>query len=153
MFDILCMLLYLSCLGFYVFFLFSSRRRHTRCELVTGVQTWALPILQGLILLKHGICTFGDTAREAYDLMIEFVSMAEAYLAKGRKTVFKPGARLPKAVAKAGDVLPILRGLLSIPTGEDGEFRRWVFDLRATRSEESRVGKELVSTCRFRCST
>src|SRR3546814_6495598 len=26
------------------FFLFSSRRRHTRCALVTGVQTCALPI-------------------------------------------------------------------------------------------------------------
>src|SRR3546814_8007659 len=26
-------------------FLFSSRRRHTRCALVTGVQTCALPIL------------------------------------------------------------------------------------------------------------
>src|SRR3546814_8221668 len=26
------------------FFFFSSRRRHTRCALVTGVQTWALPI-------------------------------------------------------------------------------------------------------------
>src|SRR3546814_17400988 len=28
----------------YVFFFFSSRRRHTRCALVTGVQTCALPI-------------------------------------------------------------------------------------------------------------
>src|SRR3546814_9412930 len=27
-----------------MFFLFSSRRRHTRCALVTGVQTCALPI-------------------------------------------------------------------------------------------------------------
>src|SRR3546814_1237601 len=27
------------------FFFFSSRRRHTRCALVTGVQTCALPIL------------------------------------------------------------------------------------------------------------
>src|SRR3546814_15418352 len=27
-----------------LFFSFSSRRRHTRCALVTGVQTWALPI-------------------------------------------------------------------------------------------------------------
>src|SRR3546814_1004352 len=26
-------------------FFFSGRRRHTRCALVTGVQTWALPIL------------------------------------------------------------------------------------------------------------
>src|SRR3546814_8958439 len=28
-------------------FFFSSRRRHTRCALVTGVQTCALPILPG----------------------------------------------------------------------------------------------------------
>src|SRR3546814_18449641 len=30
---------------FFCFFFFSSRRRHTRCALVTGVQTCALPIL------------------------------------------------------------------------------------------------------------
>src|SRR3546814_10638515 len=44
----LCLLYYLRvCLSdYYVFicFLFSSRRRHTRCALVTGVQTCALPI-------------------------------------------------------------------------------------------------------------
>src|SRR3546814_10039744 len=33
---------------FCVFF-FSSRRRHTRCALVTGVQTCALPILTGFV--------------------------------------------------------------------------------------------------------
>src|SRR3546814_10576511 len=31
----------------YVVFFFSSRRRHTRCALVTGVQTCALPISGG----------------------------------------------------------------------------------------------------------
>src|SRR3546814_10366261 len=30
--------------NFFVEFFFSSRRRHTRCALVTGVQTCALPI-------------------------------------------------------------------------------------------------------------
>src|SRR3546814_5201780 len=35
---VLCCSLYFSC------FFFSSRRRHTRCALVTGVQTCALPI-------------------------------------------------------------------------------------------------------------
>src|SRR3546814_19000114 len=30
--------------SFFTFFFFSSRRRHTRCALVTGVQTCALPI-------------------------------------------------------------------------------------------------------------
>src|SRR3546814_18203609 len=31
-----------------MFFFFSSRRRHTRCALVTGVQTCALPICENL---------------------------------------------------------------------------------------------------------
>src|SRR3546814_5992225 len=31
---------------FWVCFFFSSRRRHTRCALVTGVQTCALPIFE-----------------------------------------------------------------------------------------------------------
>src|SRR3546814_3676953 len=35
-------------LEFYIYiFFFSSRRRHTRCALVTGVQTCALPIFAG----------------------------------------------------------------------------------------------------------
>src|SRR3546814_7004895 len=34
----------------YFSFFFSSRRRHTRCALVTGVQTCALPILPDKIL-------------------------------------------------------------------------------------------------------
>src|SRR3546814_2322118 len=42
----------------YDFFFFSSRRRHTRCALVTGVQTCALPISlrrapDGLYPLHH----------------------------------------------------------------------------------------------------
>src|SRR3546814_6642570 len=36
----------------YVFF-FSSRRRHTRCALVTGVQTCALPICRDAIIDQH----------------------------------------------------------------------------------------------------
>src|SRR3546814_9411821 len=38
------------CLGFF----FSSRRRHTRCALVTGVQTCALPIFPESALLHYG---------------------------------------------------------------------------------------------------
>src|SRR3546814_9749178 len=38
LFVVFC-LLFIGC-----FFFFSSRRRHTRCALVTGVQTCALPI-------------------------------------------------------------------------------------------------------------
>src|SRR3546814_12318793 len=42
------LMLVFICLIAYLFFFFSSRRRHTRCALVTGVQTCALPIYPGL---------------------------------------------------------------------------------------------------------
>src|SRR3546814_3043482 len=35
------------------FFFFSSRRRHTRCALVPGVQTFALPILLALLIQQR----------------------------------------------------------------------------------------------------
>src|SRR3546814_7425578 len=45
-------MLCVGCLYFvYVCFFFSSRRRHTRCALVTGVQTCALPIYRLLLRL------------------------------------------------------------------------------------------------------
>src|SRR3546814_20052905 len=43
--DDIC-LVCLYTLFYCFFFFFSSRRRHTRCALVTGVQTCALPILR-----------------------------------------------------------------------------------------------------------
>src|SRR3546814_1939552 len=46
-------------------FIFSSRRRHTRCALVTGVQTCALPIY------AHGVTlTLADGTRLAAPLLI-----------------------------------------------------------------------------------
>src|SRR3546814_18582489 len=37
----------------FCFFFFSSRRRHTRCALVTGVQTCALPIFRLVLMTGH----------------------------------------------------------------------------------------------------
>src|SRR5215469_4572549 len=53
--------------------------------------------VEGLVLLQHGIFTFGDTARESYDRMIEMVTRAEERLAKGRKTL--ASVRLPEKLA------------------------------------------------------
>src|SRR3546814_4373163 len=47
-------------------FVFSSRRRHTRCALVTGVQTGALPIWL-VTLGERGIKTLEDFADLASD--------------------------------------------------------------------------------------
>src|SRR6185295_5041173 len=69
--------------------------------------------VEGLILAKHGIFTFGADAREAYERMIAQVSRAETRLARGRRNVFAPGA-LPKATAAAADIAPIVRGACAV---------------------------------------
>ncbi len=89
------------------------------------------PGVEGLVLLKHGIFTFGDTAQEAYQRMIVAVSLAEEQLSRRRKTVFA-AARLPAAVAGTAEVAPILRGACAIadPSGS-GVFKRLILEFRS----------------------
>lgn len=50
------------------------------------------PNVEGLWLAQHGLFTFAQTARGSYELMIEFVTMAEDYLAARGITVQTPEA-------------------------------------------------------------
>ena len=89
------------------------------------------PDVEGLILHKHGIFTFAENAKEAYERMIAHVSRAEARLAKGRRNVFASAA-LPKAVATAAEVAPIIRGAVAVkPAEAGGEPKRFVLDFRS----------------------
>jgi rhamnose utilization protein RhaD (predicted bifunctional aldolase and dehydrogenase)/NAD(P)-dependent dehydrogenase (short-subunit alcohol dehydrogenase family) len=91
----------------------------------------AKPDVEGLILHKHGIFTFGADAREAYERMIQHVSRAEARLAKGRRNVFAAAA-LP-AAASAAEVAPILRGAVAVkPAEAGGELKRFILDFRTS---------------------
>jgi rhamnose utilization protein RhaD (predicted bifunctional aldolase and dehydrogenase)/NAD(P)-dependent dehydrogenase (short-subunit alcohol dehydrogenase family) len=91
----------------------------------------AAPEVDGLILLKHGIFTFGADAREAYERMVALVTLAEARLARGRKAVFAP-APVPTPLAAPGDVAPILRGAVSLKDGKaEGAWRRLVLEFRS----------------------
>ena len=90
------------------------------------------PDVEGLILHKHGIFTFGKDARQAYERMIEKVSKAEARLAKGRRNVFAARA-LPdsKGIASAAEIAPIVRGACAVlPASPDGEPKRFVLTFR-----------------------
>ena len=81
--------------------------------------------------LKHGIFTFAETAREAYERMIEAVSLVERRLERGRKPVFVP-ATLPKRLARLADVAPVLRGACSLGDKESGVRRPFVLEFRST---------------------
>src|SRR3546814_13836186 len=95
-----------SCLS--INFLFSSRILHTRCALVTGVQTCALPIVQHLLP-----SSFLELDAQLVALDVDDGAIAEFEV------------EYPLAHAEGGAVI---------------------------RSEDRRVGKECVSTCRARWS-
>ena len=87
----------------------------------------ANPAVEGLVLLRHGLVTFGDDARQSYHRMIDLVSLAEARLAK---KVFRAAA-LPDAVAPVAAVAPILRGLAAEPVDPDERtFQQFILDFR-----------------------
>jgi rhamnose utilization protein RhaD (predicted bifunctional aldolase and dehydrogenase)/NAD(P)-dependent dehydrogenase (short-subunit alcohol dehydrogenase family) len=92
----------------------------------------ANPGLEGLILHKHGIFTFGESAREAYERMIALVTRAEDHLRRNRKAVFAAAARL-QAIAPIEDIAPILRGACSLKDERiEGAWRRLILDFRVS---------------------
>ncbi|PZF85581.1 bifunctional aldolase/short-chain dehydrogenase [Jiangella anatolica] len=57
------------------------------------------PDTRGIVLMNHGIVTFGDTARESYDRMIDLVSVAEAAIAP-REPLPAPAPPLPRGPSR-----------------------------------------------------
>ncbi|MEM9544192.1 MAG: bifunctional aldolase/short-chain dehydrogenase [Cyanobacteria bacterium P01_E01_bin.42] len=54
----------------------------------------------GMVLMNHGIFSFGETARESYEKMIELVSLAEDYIAKQGAKVASVAVEIePKSLA------------------------------------------------------
>ena len=87
--------------------------------------------VEGLILHKHGIFTFGADAREAYERMIAHVTRAEERLRRGRKAVFVT-AQLPQQAARLADVAPIVRGACSLKDDKtEGAYKRFILEFRA----------------------
>ncbi|MGH6725380.1 MAG: bifunctional aldolase/short-chain dehydrogenase [Pseudolabrys sp.] len=106
------------------------------------------PKTEGLILDKHGIFTFGADAREAYERMIEMVTLAEQRLAKGRAT-FAAASPAPRLPALA-DIAPILRGACTLRDADgEGAHRRPVLEFRTGEAILSYVnGKEVARYAR-----
>ena len=79
------------------------------------------PKVKGLVLISHGLFTFGNTAKESYDRHIEAVQQAEDFIASyGKKKLSPINAKITSA---AGEMLssigPCLRGLFSEETGQN----------------------------------
>ena len=55
------------------------------------------------MLDKHGIFTFGETAKQAYDRMIHYVTLAEDHVRRNGRPPFTPAA-LPKTLATPAEI-------------------------------------------------
>ena len=64
------------------------------------------PEARGIVLERHGLVTFGETAREAYESTADLVRQAEGYIARRRRSV----ASTPATSLEDG-TLPVGRGL------------------------------------------
>ena len=94
--------------------------------------------VNGLILHKHGIFTFGDSAEQAYERMIEMVSLAEAALRRGRRAVFASAPSLSSTASVGGngggllrlaEAAPIVRGACALKVAS-GAHRRLILEFR-----------------------
>src|SRR3546814_2690070 len=111
-----------------IFCFFSSRRRHTRCALVTGVQTCALPICGRQT--KEPALQGGRAMRDKQKTTMNRRNFLGAVGGMSTAVAATAAGTFDSTEAQAYD------------PGEEG--------LKSRRSDERRVGKEGVSTGRSR---
>src|SRR3546814_13571169 len=118
-------------------FFFSSRRRHTRCALVTGVQTCALPIL---VEIDHG-----KGIETRYGHLSKILVKPNQRVKRGQvvalmgSTGRSTGSHLHYEVRIDG------RAVNPIPFIQTADYLT-ALQAKSVGPEESRVGKECVST-------
>src|SRR3546814_18466995 len=119
----------------------SSRRRHTRCALVTGVQTCALPICRGGEQLIFANSDLLKARVRNYKRMQE------------RRIVFKFGILHETPSSKLADIASTVTTIIkqqALVRFDRAHFAAIGESAYEFRSEERRVGKEGGSTCRSR---
>jgi len=113
----------------------------------------ANPRAKAMVWRRHGIVTWGGTARDSYETMIELVTRAEEFVAKRAKPRLsvKQPTDLATAEQRLRRVAPVLRGLLAQPTGDpDRPFLRVILQPLLTREVldfvDSDRGREVALT-------
>ncbi len=101
----------------------------------------ARPDAPGMILLKHGIFTWSDDPREAYENMIAAIDRAEKRIAQGKPRPFGTAStsRSGRTLASVADIAPILRGAIALPGTAEGQPRRFIL--------EHRVNDDVLDFC------
>src|SRR5262249_34947079 len=83
------------------------------------------PSVEGLVLVKHGIFTFGDTARQSYERMIEWVDSAERLIAQSKRINFHRLRVLPQSDSHSVAIAAnLVRGHCFLPGPSQGNGKQ-----------------------------
>jgi rhamnose utilization protein RhaD (predicted bifunctional aldolase and dehydrogenase)/NAD(P)-dependent dehydrogenase (short-subunit alcohol dehydrogenase family) len=76
--------------------------------------------LRAIVVLHHGLITWGGDPKAAYDATVEMVGRAQAYLRAASRRLFPTGAptTVETAQRRYAKIAPLIRGLLS-PASDD----------------------------------
>src|SRR3546814_3108759 len=119
-------------------FFFSSRRRHTRCALVTGVQTCALPIYTPLLMQLAD--SEAMLALETFTALREHGQPVEMYVFPGElHNKWQPAHRLAVYTRNIDWFDFWLRGYVDPDPSKSEQYERWRA-LRALVDEEPATG-------------
>lgn len=77
------------------------------------------PSVQAVVLMQHGLITWGETGQQSYAKTIELTSKAEAYLRQQERNPLKSthSTSLSEAEKRFTEIAPAVRGLLAKATG------------------------------------
>jgi rhamnulose-1-phosphate aldolase/alcohol dehydrogenase len=93
------------------------RRPGFRLAKEVALAVRAKPDAQGVVLMNHGLITWGESAEEAYERHIALVTRAEDFTSNRARPVFEPAAHAPlpesQRRAVAARIAPVLRGSTS----------------------------------------
>lgn len=102
--------------------------------------------VEGLVLLNHGLFSFGGDARTAYERMIVGVDRAEAFVGRMQQERSRTHVQVPVSVerarAAAARLAPMLRRALAEPEDSDRGFRRWILEWRADEEGLSLLARD-----------
>jgi rhamnose utilization protein RhaD (predicted bifunctional aldolase and dehydrogenase)/NAD(P)-dependent dehydrogenase (short-subunit alcohol dehydrogenase family) len=111
------------------------------------------PKATAMVLMRHGLVTWGETARECYAGTIDLVCKAELYLQKHTRRPLICSAPTPVSLAeqRLTRIAPMVRGLLANPTGDaDNRWARVILQPLITKDMlhfvDSDRGKEVALT-------
>ena len=111
------------------------------------------PEVEAIVVLNHGIFTFGESARLSYETMIRYVGKAETYIKnkiKGRPLASLPSkpVRIKNVASSLGRMCQVIRGVCA-HQDRDGTLRRFYAEIRdGDEMKRASLAREAKEICR-----